>query len=305
VRNHRLTRDQVIYHFGPDLTPVLTVEPGDRVTFETLDSWSGRLRRPEDIDTVPMDPALANPATGPVAIRGAEPGDALAVRVEDIRLISPGLAKIVPSGGILAGEVRSPVLHFVAIESGPTGEEVVFPAAFGNVRFPTRPMIGVIGTAPAGESVANLYPGDHGGNLDVGIIGPGATVYLPVRIPGGLVALGDCHATMGDGELSGAGIDIRTDTTVTIDLVKGLHLPRPRVETADAWVTIGQAPTLQEAVKIACRDMVDLLSERLQIGREEALILVSARGDARIGQSAAMGVNAIAYIVFPWVPGAG
>ena len=301
MTHHRIGKQHLTYRFAPDMTPIAHVEAGDRLTFETLDSWSGRLTRPEDIDRVPMDPAFANPATGPVSINGAEAGDALLVHVEAIRFLPPGLAKIVPSGGVLKGEIGAPRLYFVDVDDGPTGQMVVFPAAFHDLRLPVRPMIGVIGTAPSDKSVITLYPGDHGGNIDIPLIAPGATVWLPVSVPGALLALGDCHAAMGEGELSGAGIDISTETTVTVDIVKNVHLRRPQVETVDSWVTIGQALDLQEAVRIATRDMVDLLSKRLDIGREEAFILVSAAGNARLGQAADLGMNAIAYCVFPRV----
>jgi amidase len=294
--HHRLGRERVVYRFAADDEPALEAGPGDRVTFETLDSWSGRLKRPEDIGRVPMDPAFANPATGPVHVRGAEPGDALVVSIEEVRLLPPGLAKIVPSGGILAGEVRAPVLYFVGVE----GETVVFPPELGGLRLPTRPMIGVIGTAPAGEPAITLHMGDHGGNMDLTPIGPGATVYLPVAVAGALLALGDCHATMGDGELSGAGIDIDTETTVTLGLVKAARIARPMVETASAWVTYGHGTTFEEALRMATRGMVGVLSERLAVSREAALVLVSAAGDARAGQTALMpGVGVTAYLRFP------
>jgi amidase len=300
--HHRLGRERVVYRFAADDEPALEAAPGDRVTFETLDSWSGRLKRPEDIGRVPMDPAFANPATGPVRVRGAEPGDALAVSIDEIRLLPPGLAKIVPSGGILAGEVRAPVLYFVGVER----ETVVFPPELGGLRLPTRPMVGVIGTAPAGAPAITLHMGDHGGNMDLTPIGPGATVYLPVAVPGALLALGDCHATMGDGELSGAGIDIDTETTVTLGLVKAARIARPIVETAEEWVTYGHGATFEEALRSATRGMVGVLSERLAVSREAALVLVSAAGDARAGQVALIpGVGVTAYVRFPRPAGRG
>lgn len=298
---HRLGRDRLVYAFDPTTAPALEIEPGDRVVFETLDSWSGRLRRPEDIDRVPMDPAFANPATGPVFVRGARPGDALAVRIEAIKLEPPGLAKIVPSGGILAGEVRAPVLHFVDVEDG----EVVFPPELGSLRLPVRPMVGVIGTAPAEGRSPTLHPGDHGGNMDLRPIGPGATVFLPVRVPGGLLALGDCHAGMGDGELSGAGLDINTETTATVDLLPDAALDRPLVETDDAWIAYGHASGVAEAIRMAARTMVELIAGHLGVAREAAFVLVSAAGDAHAGQAAALpGVEETAYLAFPRPAGA-
>ena len=293
----RLTAEHVTYRFAPDLEPTLSVKPGDRLQIETLDSWSGRLRRPEDIHTVPFDPSLANPATGPIAIIGAEPGDALIVQVEDIVVHPPGFAKIVPAGGILGGEVQSPYLRLVDVEGG----EVVLKGWLPdrNLKLPLRPMIGVVGVAPPQGSISTLWPGDHGGNLDINAVCPGSRVYLPVSVPGALFALGDVHATMGDGELSGAGVDICSTVTLVIDLAKGRGIKRPLLETPSAWITCAAAPSLLDAVRIATRDMVGLLSTQLGLAREDALLLVSACGDARIGEACGSDVPATAWVSVP------
>jgi amidase len=160
-------------------------------------------------------------------------------------------------------------------------------------------MVGVIGVAPAGAPVHSFYPGPHGGNLDVNAIAVGSTVFLPVGTPGALLAIGDVHAHMGDGELTGGGIDIPAEVTVRVAVRRGLGWTRPVVETADAWCACANAPTLREAVRLATSDMATLLSRALGMSREEAFVLIGCAGDARIGQAAELGMDATAYVRVP------
>jgi len=193
---------------------------------------------------------------------------------------------------VLAGEVNAPSAALVPVRDGI--------ACFSDrIRFPVRPMVGVIGTAPSGQAVASFYPGPHGGNLDINEIAAGSTVYLPVAVPGALLAIGDVHATMGDGELTGGGIDIPAVVTVQLRSHKGVGWQRPVVETPEAWSTCGNAASLAEAIRIATRDMVALLSDRLSISREEGFLLVGVAGDARIGQAAELGMDVTAYVRIP------
>jgi amidase len=147
-------------------------------------------------------------------------------------------------------------------------------------------MVGVIGVAPAGEAVHTFYPGPHGGNMDCNLIKEGSKVYLPVSVPGALLSIGDVHASMGDGELTGGGIDISAEVAVRVDLLKGRSWKRPWVETKDSWATCSNAPDLAEAIRIATSDMATFLADKLGITREEAFILIGTRGDVKVGQAA-------------------
>jgi amidase len=273
---------------------VAFIEPDTEVVFETLDSWAGALTRPDDIHTVNHSSDRANPATGPVYIIGAEPGDMLLATIIRITPLPPIISKIVPSGGLLAGEVASPYCHFVCIE----GQEIVFP---WGTRIPLRPMIGVIGTAPAKRPFPTLFPGDHGGNMDHGDITTGTTVYLPVAVRGALLAIGDVHASMGDGEVSGAGLDCPAEVLARISVAKGVGIQRPLLETSTMWMTCASASNLQEAVRVATKDMVEFLSRRLNISIEDAYLLASAAGDVRIGQACGSTVDSTARMCFPKV----
>jgi amidase len=287
----RIARDKHVFEFSSSLKPVAEVHPGEEVLFETLDSWVGRLKRPEDIHQGP-DPRGVNPVTGPVFVHGAEPGDALIAEILTITPHSPAINKITASGGVLHGEISAPHCRFVDIVDG-------WILLSDGLRIALRPMIGCIGTAPSSGSVPTLDPGDHGGNMDHNDIREGVRVYLPVAVPGALFALGDVHAFMGDGEVSGAGLDCSADVTVRFDLRKGLKVSRPLIETSAEWVTCASAPELQRALKLATGDMVNLLTQRLEISREDAFLLVTAVGDAKIGQACASAIDATARMSFP------
>ena len=136
--------------------------------------------------------------------------------------------------------------------------------------------------------------------MDNNLVTVGTRVYLPVFVSGALFALGDLHASMGDGELTGGGIDIDGEVTLRLNLVKGRSWPRPWLETKDSWATCSNAPTLEGAIDIATRDMVNLLAEKLGVSREHAFMMIGSHGDIRIGQAAKIkGLDATLCLVFP------
>lgn len=288
---HRIHRDQLIYAFSPDIPPVLTVDPGERVIVETYDASTGRIHQPEDLAAYldVRDPHQVNPAGGPINVRGSAPGDEVIVTIERIGLASQGYIRAMPGGPVLP-DVDGPLAVMVAVD----GHHLVFP---GGLRWPTRPMVGVIGTAPAHGVVYTAHPGPQGSNLDCNAIRVGARVHLPVHVPGALLAIGDVHASMGDGEVSGTGVEISGEVQVTIDLQRGGAPPRPWIEVDGQIVATGSAPTLQQAVAIAVDGLARLLSERYALDRTQAFVLISARGDVHVGQCCG-GLDATAYASF-------
>ncbi|MHB1134390.1 MAG: acetamidase/formamidase family protein [Chloroflexota bacterium] len=288
----RLTRERTSHYFSRLSQPLLEVDSGEEIVFETLDAAGGRIRSEADGLRVFLQPEEANPITGPVFVRGAQPGDSLVVEILSIKLADQGYGRVKPGSGVIIDELQPPVARIFRINDG----MVQFSP---NISFPTRPMVGVIGVAPAGQPVASFYPGPHGGNMDVNDIAVGARVHLPVEVEGALLWLGDVHASMGDGELTGGGIDINAEVTVRVDVLPRLHWPRPWVETPDSWVTIANAPELPDAIRLATSDMATLLAQKLGVSREEGFILIGARGDARPGQAAELGMDATARVGFP------
>ena len=270
-----VSADQVVFSLSKDATPVVKVGPGETVVFDTADCFSGQVR---SIDAVmdSVDWTHVNPASGPVYIEGAEPGDVLVVRIEGVEVVSPGVMAVSDGFGVLARHFDGMSFQMVDIE----GDR----AAVSGASVPVRPMIGVIGVAPAGEPVPCGSPGPHGGNMDTTLIGAGATLYLPVFAPGALLATGDLHAAMGDGEICGTGVEVAGRVTLTVDVRRDLTLVNPVVETADVVAAIASAESLDEAAELATRDMADLLMGRLGLSAADATMLMSAAGQLQVSQ---------------------
>ena len=291
----RIPRDQFTYAFSATTTPVATITPGDQFVVETHDTSTGRIHRAEDVPEFVRirDPRKVNPAAGPVFIEGASPGDDLIVEILDIRLQPYGFARVLAGAGVLQKGIEPDGVLMARID----GEHVVLGE---RMRLPLRPMVGVIGTAPADGVIYTAEPGPQGSNIDINAITVGARVHLPVHVPGALLAIGDVHASMGDGEVSGTGVETAGEVTVRVDLVPGTAPARPWIETAEEWITTGSGPSLEDAVEMAVEELTGLLMARFRLSRTQAFLLVSARGDVRVGQCARIrGLDATAYAVFP------
>ncbi len=268
--------DGLLYAFRPDLTPVATVRSGETLDFVCEDSCGGQIASEKDtLDRLDFD--RVNGATGPVQVMGSRPGDALRVRIRDIRVGDEGFQSIEPKYGVLGDDVEEPRTKMIPIRDG----MALFTS---KIRLPIRPHVGTIGVAPSAKEWTTFYPGDHGGNLDTKEISKGHSVYLPVFQPGAQLAMGDIHALMADGEVCVTGIEIGGTVRVRVDVVRGLRLKRPLVETPEAWMALASAPTLDEAAKLATRDGVQLLARAAKLPWDEAYMLASIACDLRISQ---------------------
>ena len=269
-------RDAQIFAFTPDLEARATVRPGETFEVECEDSCGGQIRTEADLLSK-IDFDHVNGATGPIEIAGAEPGDAVRVAVLAMKVGPVGYVGIEPRYGVLGDRVAKPKTRIVPIRNGI--------AHFSdNVRLPIAPHIGTIGVATASERLPTLYPGDHGGNLDTREVRPGNALILPVFQPGAMLALGDVHALMADGEVCMTGIEIDCVARLRVDLHKGLGLRRPVVETRDAWCVLASAPDLDEAARLATSDGVDLLARGSGMSWADAYMLASLVADLRISQ---------------------
>jgi amidase len=278
--DHAVTRDEIIWAFGPDLEPVLEVEPGSVVRLETNDCFTGQIASEDDLVTE-IDFERVNSATGPVAVKGAEPGDSLVVELLEVRPSGQGFATLIPGFGQLIDEVHSPVTKVFRVE----GDTVYMN---DRVSFPLRPMVGVVGVATDGETVANGWAGRHGGNLDDHLHGPGTTLYFPVRQPGGMFAVGDMHASMGDGEICGTGVEIAGEVVARFDLLKGKQATWPVTELPDRWVAHATAETdadFIEALQRVSEEAARLLVDEWGFTMEEAFVFLSVACDAGICQA--------------------
>jgi amidase len=291
--DHVVTRDQVVWGFGPDLEPVLEVDPGSVVRFETNDCFTGQIATEADLVT-DIDFARVNSATGPVAVRGAEPGDSLVVELLEVSPGPRGFATIIPEFGQLIDEVRSPVTVVFDVE----GDTIRMNE---RVSFPLRPMVGVVGVATDGEEISNGFAGRHGGNLDDHLHGPGARLYFPVRQPGGLFAVGDMHASMGDGEICGTGVEIAGEVVARFDVLKGKQATWPVTELPYAWVAHGTSGgDYMEALQAATEEAARLLVDEHGFTVEEAFVFLSVACDVGVCQACRPSpFSAIARVVIP------
>ena len=275
--DHVVYREDVIWAFGPELDPVLEVEPGATVRLETNDCFSGQIRSEEDLVTE-IDFERVNSATGPVAVRGAEPGDSLVVDILDVSPIDWGVATLIPGFGQLIGKVQAPLTRLFKVEDG-------WVQMNDRVRFPARPMVGVVGVATDGEHLTTGLADRHGGNLDNHLHGPGARIYFPVRQPGGLFAVGDMHAAMGDGEICFTGVEIAGEVTVRFDVLKGKQATWPVTELEDRWVAHATAEEFPEALDLCSEEAARLLVDEWGFTLEDAFIFLSVACDAGIAQA--------------------
>ncbi len=289
-------------HWSRDLEPVLTIDPGDRVQFRTLDAAWGiqpptRPGRPDvqfagrDSDGLDGGHALC----GPVAIRGAESGMVLAVTVEELQPVSWGWN--VSRGQWLdalhdpLGEVEDYGNTWTLDRDTGTGTNQ------HGFSVKLAPFMGVMGM-PAAESgtFATAPPRTNGGNIDCKELVVGSTLYLPIAVTGGLFSTGDGHAAQGDGEVSGTAIECGMERCVLhFDLRNDMSISTPWAQTPIGWLTFGFHEDLDQATYIALSAMLDLLQQRYTISRGEALALASVAVDLRVTQivNGSQGVHAV------------
>jgi amidase len=265
-----------IFSFSKNNPAVLRVSSGETVEINTLDCFSNQLQGPKDT-LESMDWERVNPATGPVFVEGAQPGDVLKVTVQDIKLAEQGVMAAGKGLGVLGHLLEGLQSKLIPISEG----KAVFDS---KLEIPLNPMIGVIGVAPENEGVNCGTPGSHGGNMDNLMITTGAVLYLPVYVEGALFALGDLHAAMGDGEIGVTGVETSGTVTVTLEVVKGLKINNPVLENKDSFTTIASRENLEEAVKAAAEDMACILENRIPLAMSELAMLMSAVGHTQICQ---------------------
>lgn len=267
--------DKSVYHFSKDNEPFGHANPGDLLLFKTMDCFSNTINTAEDL-VLHLDYSVANPAAGPVYIDGAEPGDVLVVDILDINVADYGVICTVPECGPLCDDMEDRT-KVVWIKDGV--------ADFNGVKFQINPMIGVIGTAPDGEPVGDGFPGNHGGNMDSKVITKGARVYFPVRVPGALLQMGDIHATMGDGELCGTGIEIKGEILVKTSIIKKFELNWPVTETATHWYVNACAHEYPDALKFASKELQRLICNAYGWDKTDAYLYMSVQSNVEINQA--------------------
>jgi amidase len=272
---HLVSSKNKVFAFSSDMKPALFIENGDEVVFETMDCFSNQIRTAED-RLENLNWSEVNPATGPVFVKGAKPGDTLVVEILDIEVANQGVMVAGKGLGPLGEKFDGFHTKIVKIKDGC--------AMFNDLELPIDPMIGVIGVAPKDGTINCGTPGPHGGNLDTKYIKKGAKVLLPVFVEGGLLALGDLHALMGDGEICGTGIEVAGKVTARVFVKKGMELRNPMVISGGSLFTLASGKTLDEAIKEAVNDMAAFVLRYANMSLEELTILFSIVGHTEISQ---------------------
>ncbi|GAF11963.1 acetamidase [Bacillus sp. JCM 19046] len=270
-----VSKDMHLYQFSQQAAATVKVESGRTVKVETLDAFSNQLKD-EHSTFNEINMARVNPATGPIYIESAEPGDTLKVDIHKIELEEEGVMAVAPGLGVLGQQVETFSYKRMKVDE----HGVHFSK---NIILPLRKMIGVIGVAPSGEPIPCGTPGDHGGNMDNTHMTEGATAYFPVAVKGALFALGDVHATMGDGEVCVTGVEIDATVSVTLTVLKK-KLTMPWLENEQEIEVISSALTIEEATERAVKEWANILTERTPLTFNEATMLLSASGDLSICQ---------------------
>jgi acetamidase/formamidase len=268
------------------IPPVATVAPDTELTVGTADASGGQLTPESGVEAVTaLDFSRVNPVTGPVAVDGAQPGDALVIDVVDVSVGTWGWTANIPGFGLLADDFPDAHLRISTIGDG----AVDF---LPGLALPVVPMIGTIGVAPPEPGEHSIVPPRRwGGNMDIRHVGPGARLVLPVGVAGALLSLGDVHAAMGDGEVCGTGIETSATVRLRVGLRRGAAPVTPLIETdartqrtGRALATTGIGPDLMDATRQATRALVAEIAARTGLDPVDAYLLASVAADLRISE---------------------
>ena len=291
------------------LSPVLTVKDGDVVEVETREASDGQVTQSSTAqDLAKLDFSRIHPLTGPIAVEGAEPGDAIEIEFLEFRDMGWGWTGVIPGFGLFGQDpyttpidLSGPALKIWSIRDGKAY------ARFGDVEVevPGAPFPGVIGTAlPYRGRWSTVPPRENGGNMDIKQLTVGSVLYLPVFVRGGLISIGDTHFAQGDGEVCGTAIEAPMRVRFRVRLHKNVGLKQPvlrfnrmREITFSEYIAYpGMAPNLWDAVKSATLGIINMLSQFMD--PVEAYMLASVAMDLRVSEV----VDAPNWIVTAFFP---
>lgn len=264
--------EDVVQSFSKDTKPCYEALSGETLKFRTVDCYGNQVKTNADFPD-DLDAETSDLATGLVYIKGAEKGDVLVVDILDVEVDSQGVCCAI--GGPLVDDCE-PRTKVIPIENRI--------ATFNDIKWEVDPMIGVIGVTPDSNSIACVQIGDHGGNMDSKMIKKGSRVYFPVQVEGGLLGMGDIHASMGDCELCGNGIEIAGDITVRVSLIKDFPLKCPVTETTSKWYVNCARSNYGDALKDSCNEMRRLLMDAYGWDSTDVFLYMSLQCDIEINQ---------------------
>jgi len=297
-QTHELKLTPANVHWGyydAAVKPVLRVASGDTIRVETMLARGVQRLRAAGVPDAEIPESLkavengvkergpgAHPLTGPIWIEGAERGDSLEVKIQGFEFLHPyGVGGFVPNSGTLPEEF--PYVGIKLVRFDPRSGLADFAPG---IRLKLAPFFGSIGVAPdpfVGR-ISSGPPGSHAGNLDNKELVAGSTLYLPVHVPGALLSMGDGHGMQGDGEVSLTALETSLRGTIQVTVRKGKHLNWPRAETPTHYIAMGLHTDLDEAARLATREMIDFLVTEKGMKRDDAYVLCSLAADLHVTQ---------------------
>jgi acetamidase/formamidase len=305
AQTHYFPNEQVHFTWDAGNEPALEIDSGDTVIVETRDVTDNQIRPGVTADAIPdLDWERVYPLAGPIAVRGAEPGDTLAVEILDVHTRGWGYTAILPGLGLLSEDFPDPYLRVFDLSDG---EYIHFRH---DIRIPITPFFGTMGVCPEGASAQPVMPpGTFGGNMDTRQLTIGTTLYLPVQVPGALFSCGDAHAAQGDGEVCVTGCEAPMYGSLRFTLQKDRTIVAPHFLTAPGpltglvdhaafYGTTGIGGDLYVAAQDAVRAMVAHISQTYDMSGEDAYVLSSLCVDLKISEI----VDAGQYIVSAVLP---
>lgn len=285
--------DELVYTFGGH-PPKIHLQPGTTLITWTEDCYDGAVKSPNDIPSKVITPGHDNPQTGPFYIDGAEPGDAIAahiIKLEPAREYA--ISSSFPGFGALTTTSYTALLHepleervwFYKVDKVKNTVRYEAHKSKHAVEIPMRPFLGCIGVAPAaGEVRSTIVPEAYGGNMDTWQACAGATLYLPVNVPGALFSIGDGHLVEGSGEIIGTAVESAMNVALRIELIKNARLSWPRIEDDNHIMSAGSYRPLEDAARIAYNDMVRWIASNYSMDLQDAYQLVSQTAEADLTQ---------------------
>jgi acetamidase/formamidase len=304
VPTHHLPDERVHFTWDAGHEPVLEIDSGDTVVVWTRDVSDNQIGPGSDTSVIAgLDWDRVYPLAGPIAVKGAQPGDTLAVEILDIHTQGWGWAAILPGLGLLPDDFPDAYLRTFDLSHG----DVVYLRE--DIAIPLTPFFGTMGVCPAGATgVPVMPPGPFGGNMDTRQLVAGATLFLPVQVDDALFSVGDAHGCQGDGEVCVTGLESPMFASLRFTLEKGRSLPSPqyrtpapltpRVDHAPFYGTTGVGPDLYVAAQDSIRAMVEHISTTYDLSGEDAYVLCSLCVDLKISEV----VDAGQYIVSALLP---
>jgi acetamidase/formamidase len=290
----RIARENAnVYVFDRALPPKLQVAPGESFVVETDDAATGHLREegksPLDRPLIDTWPPSTNPVGGPIYIEGVKRGDLLAIKIEDILVAEDQSFTFTGRRGPLRdslawSEAAQPWTHVMRHEPGPSGTMRDGKIWFNDkISWPVSPFIGTIAVAPEREVITSIYgQGIGGGNIDCRDVKPGNTLFVNSQNEGGLLFVGDVHASQGDSEFSGVAAETQAQVTLSVDVIPDKKIPYPRIETPSSLISLYFSRPLEHAVTNAAFNMMEWLVEEYNMNQRDAYMQISVNPGVRV-----------------------